>query len=82
MYKAPSEPLSEVASEKTSEETSEKIIAAIRVDNGITAQKMAEILGISSMAVEMQIAKLKQEGRLRRVGPRKGGSWEIIGDSF
>jgi hypothetical protein len=28
--------------------------------------------------VEKQIAKLRQEGRLRRIGPSKGGHWEVL----
>jgi len=63
----------------TSEETSAKIIAAIKADNVITARKIADILGISPRAVEMQIAKLKRDGRIRRMGPTKGGSWEVQG---
>lgn len=78
MYKAPAEAISEVASEKTSEETSGKILKAISGDKTITARQLAEMLGISSRAVEMQIAKLRQEGRLKRVGPKKGGYWEIL----
>jgi len=37
---------------------------------------MANVLGLSSRAVDMQLAKLKQDGRLKWVGPKKGGHWE------
>ena len=69
-----------VPSEKTSEETSDKILAIIRFDMKTTARHMANVLGLSSRAVEMQLAKLKQDGRLKRVGPKKGGHWEVRGD--
>jgi len=26
----------------------------------------------------MQLAKLKSQGKIRRIGPDKGGSWEIL----
>ena len=65
---------------KTSEETSDKILAIIRFDMKTTARHMANVLGLSSRAVEMQLAKLKQDGRLKRVGPKKGGHWEVRGD--
>ena len=39
---------------------------------------MANILGISRRAVAKQISILKIDGQLRRVGPDKGGHWEVI----
>ena len=35
------------------------------------------MFGVSLRAVEKQIAKLKREGRLIRVGPNKGGYWQV-----
>lgn len=70
-----------VPSEKTSEETSEKILAIIRSDMKVTATQIAGLTGLSSRAVEMQLAKFKQDGRLKRVGPKKGGQWEVCGVS-
>ena len=34
--------------------------------------------GLSVEGVRYQIAKLKSEGLLRRVGPDKGGHWEVL----
>lgn len=31
------------------------------------------MIGITQRAVEKQIAKLREEGRIRRIGPDKGG---------
>ena len=39
---------------------------------------MADKLEISRRAVAKTIAKLQSVGILRRVGPDKGGHWEII----
>jgi hypothetical protein len=39
---------------------------------------MAEILGISTRAVEKQIRQLKQTKRLRRIGPTKGRNWQVV----
>ena len=36
---------------------------------------------ITARAIAKQIAKLKEEGKLKRVGPDKGGYWEVI-DNF
>jgi ATP-dependent DNA helicase RecG len=35
-------------------------------------------VGISARKVEQNIAKLKVKGILRRVGPAKGGHWEVL----
>ena len=70
-------------SEKTSvpsEKTSDKILAIIGLDMKTTARHMVNVLGLSSRAVEMQLAKLKHDGRLKRVGPKKGGNWEVRRD--
>ncbi|MDD2898373.1 MAG: ATP-binding protein [Desulfuromonadaceae bacterium] len=63
---------------KTSVKTSDEIIAAIRSDKLVTAQQIAERLGISLRAIEMQLANLKKDGRIRRIGPKKGGYWETV----
>ena len=59
-------------------ESSEKILALIYSDRYISASAMAEIINISERAVEKQIAKLKEKGILKRIGPNKGGYWKII----
>ena len=39
---------------------------------------MADSLGIIRRAVAKHIKKLQEQGIIRRVGPDKGGYWEII----
>jgi len=41
---------------------------------------MANEIGISMTAIDKNLAKLKRRGVLRRVGPARGGHWEIIDD--
>ena len=43
----------------------------------LTQVGMSAALGISRQAVQKHIANLKKAGRLRRVGPDKGGHWEV-----
>ncbi|MBQ6725881.1 MAG: winged helix-turn-helix transcriptional regulator [Bacteroidales bacterium] len=66
------------SSQKTQQKTFQKIIELIREDAVITTQKMADNIGISRRAVAKAIAKLQAEGIIRRVGPDKGGHWEVI----
>ena len=44
----------------------------------MTTQAVADRLGIGKWAVLKQVDKLKGQGRLRRVGPNKGGHWEVL----
>lgn len=61
-----------------SEKSLEKILSLIRENPKISAKEISEIIGISSRAVEKHLAKLKEKGFLKRVGPAKGGYWKII----
>jgi ATP-dependent DNA helicase RecG len=63
-----------------SEQSSEKILQILKGSPLLTAKELGVLLGITSRAVEKQIAKLRNEGRLLRVGSTKGGRWEIIED--
>ena len=63
--------------EKSSEKSSEKIIKLIKENPETSAESLAQMIGISPRAVEKHLAKLKQKGILKRIGPAKGGYWEI-----
>lgn len=47
-------------------------------DNTLSAATLAEQIGITAKAVEKQIAALKADGVLRRIGPDKGGYWQVV----
>jgi len=66
------------ASEKTSEKTSEKIIRLIKENPEISARDLGDKLNLSPRAVEMQISNLKEKRLLKRIGPAKGGYWQIL----
>ena len=63
---------------KSSEKSSEKIIDIIKQSPKITAKEISIVLGISSRGVEKQIKNLREQGILRRIGPDKGGHWEVV----
>ena len=42
---------------------------------------LADVLGITADGIKWQLDKLKTQGIIRRTGARKGGRWEIIGES-
>ena len=61
----------------SSVKTEDRILDLIRQDDAVTTERLGEILDISKRAVLKQIGKLKHQGRLRRIGPAKGGHWEV-----
>ena len=46
--------------------------------NIITQSILADTLQISIKTVEKHLKNLREQGLIRRVGPDKGGHWEII----
>ena len=55
----------------------EKIIALLSEDGALTMAALARRIGITPKAVEKQIARLKADGILERIGPDNGGRWRI-----
>jgi ATP-dependent DNA helicase RecG len=72
-----SEKSSEKSSEKGSEKSSEKILEILKRNPGFSAKAISEELNMTSRAVEKQMGLLKKAGRLRRMGPAKGGFWKV-----
>jgi len=62
---------------ESNSKSSEKILKLIVKDKNIAITTIAETIGISTRAVEKQIAKLKENGQIERIGPDKGGYWEV-----
>jgi len=66
------------ATQKTVEKTVEKILFLIKENPKITIKEMQKTTGLSRRGVEWNITKLKKQGKIRRVGPDKGGHWEVL----
>ena len=47
-------------------------------DDSLTREQLAEKLNISSETIKKNIEKLKAKKILKRIGPDKGGHWEIL----
>ena len=56
-----------------------KVIDLIAQNPSITIPEMAVALDMSIPGIEKIIRSLKKENRLRRIGPDKGGHWEVSG---
>ena len=66
------------STQKTPQKTPQKILAAIRANPSVGTLEMADMIGVERSTVARAIAKLKRDGILRRVGPDKGGHWEVV----
>lgn len=66
------------SSPKSSPKTDEQIVALLSQDATISTEEIGQRLDITKRAVLKQIQKLKTQGRLRRIGPARGGHWEVI----
>lgn len=60
-------------------ENQKNILILIARNPRISKKAMAQSLGISTTAIDKNLTTLKEKGLLRRVGPDKGGHWEVIG---
>ena len=58
--------------------TVEKILSAVENNPKITQNQLSEITGLTRRGVEWQLKQLKEKGLINRVGPDKGGHWEIV----
>ncbi len=61
-----------------SEKTSEKIIVALESDGHLSIADLSAMIGVTTRSIERNIQTLQKQGRLRRVGPAKGGYWEVL----
>lgn len=70
-----SEELPVQTTDEMSVEMSVRLLQLLGEDPGMTLAQAARVAGKSLRTVERAAARLVREGRLERVGPRKGGRW-------
>ena len=63
---------------KTTQKTTQIILAAILENASVTRKELADLCGISSDGIKWQLKQMQEKGIIRRVGPDKGGHWEVI----
>ena len=65
-------------SEKSSQKSSQKILEQISRQPEVTIEELATHIGIGSRAIKKHLHNLKEKGKLKRIGPDRGGRWEVI----
>ena len=63
---------------ETTEKTTEKIINCIENNPQITTAELSKYCNLTVDGINWQLRQMKQKGLIRRVGPDKGGHWEIV----
>lgn len=69
-------PASATATAKLS--SRDAILKLLRKNPYMSTRDLADEIGISAKGVEKQLGILKATDRLRRIGPDKGGKWEVV----
>ncbi len=62
---------------ETVEKTTQKIIKLIKENPYISRKELAKKIRITSDGVKYHLSKMKEKGFIKRIGPDKGGYWEI-----
>jgi len=68
----------EINEEKTTQKTTQKILALLRQNPHMTREELAKAVGISEAGIKFNLNKMKKQNLLKRVGPDKGGHWEVV----
>jgi len=55
-----------------------KIVNLIKINPRINRLKLAKELNLTDSAIKKNLRILKEQGKIKRIGPDKGGHWEVI----
>ena len=64
--------------QKTTQKTTQRILEQMKANPYVSREELAEICGLTSDGIKYNIRKLREKGIIKRIGPDKGGHWEII----
>ena len=64
--------------EKSKGKSKEKILQAIANNPYITTAELSQLMGLSISGIEKNLRQLREQNKLKRIGPDKGGHWEVV----
>lgn len=64
--------------QKAPQKTPDAILGLLRKQPEMSFQQIAAKLGKSESAIKRAVRGLREAGRLQRIGPDKGGRWEVL----
>lgn len=69
----------EKTAQKTTQKTTRKILQLLKENPGLSRKEIAGILGnITEDGVKYHLAKLKKDGKIKRIGAARGGYWQVV----
>ena len=68
----------EATQKSTLKSTKKDIVEIILNSPDITIPQIAEQLGLNARGIAKHIKNLQNEGIIKRIGPDKGGHWEVV----
>ncbi|PIY82409.1 MAG: hypothetical protein COX96_01930 [Candidatus Omnitrophica bacterium CG_4_10_14_0_2_um_filter_44_9] len=68
----------EKSSEKSIQKSIQKTLELVEQNSLITIAELAQQTGLSEPGIKKHLRKLQEQGLLRRIGPDKGGHWEVV----
>ncbi len=54
------------------------IVLLLKEDNTLSAAQLAGQLGVTARTIQRDLEKLSKAGRIKHIGPDKGGQWKIL----
>ena len=63
---------------KSGQKNADRLLGLLKDRPQATQGDMVAIVGINRSAIQRHLSNLKAAGRLRRIGPDKGGHWEVV----
>ena len=66
--------------QKTTQKTTQKIVDIMKNNPKISIKELAKRCGVTRDGINYSIRNLKNKGIIKRVGPDKGGYWEVPSD--
>ena len=64
--------------ENVPEKRREDVLLIMKKNDQVTIAELAKQFGVTEKTIKRDIEKLKKDDRLKRVGPDKGGYWEVV----
>lgn len=64
--------------DETTQKTTQKVLRLIAANPSVTTRELAIACDLTEDGIKWQLKKLRTTGAIRRVGPDKGGHWEVI----
>ncbi len=68
----------QTTAQKNTSSTTQKILQILSENPKSSRKELALETGLSEDGIKWNLEKLKKENKIRRIGPDKGGHWEVV----